>query len=67
MMRAAGAELFSSYFGTLDPQMAEEIRASQGAVGVWVVDDQLSAMWTRACHPDSAFTNRPAEIGLLLN
>jgi len=67
MMRAAGADLFSCYFGTLDPEMAEEIRSAQGAVGVWVVDDQLSLLWARACHPDSVFTNRPAEIGPLLN
>ena len=67
MMRAAGADLFSCYFGTLDPEMVEEIRAAEGAVGVWVVDDQLSLLWARACHPDSVFTNRPAEIGPLLN
>ncbi len=66
MMRAAGADLFSCYFGTLDPQMVEEIRAADGAVGVWTVDDQLSLMWARACHPDSVFTNRPAEIGPFL-
>jgi glycerophosphoryl diester phosphodiesterase len=67
MMNAAGAVLFSSYYGTLDPQMVEEIRAAEKAVGVWTVDDQLSTMWARACHPDSVFTNRPAEIGPLLN
>ena len=67
MMRGAGADLFSSYFGTLDPQMVEEIRAAAGAVGVWVVDDPIAAMWTRACRPDSAFSNRPGEIGPLLN
>ena len=67
MMRGAGADLFSSYFGTLDPQMAEEIRAAAGAVGVWVVDDPIAALWTRACQPDSAFSNRPAEIGPLLS
>jgi glycerophosphoryl diester phosphodiesterase len=67
MLRAAGADLFSCYWGTLDPQMVEEIRAAEGAVGVWTVDDQLSAMWARACRPDSVFTNRPAEIGALLN
>jgi len=67
MMRAAGADLFSCFYGTLDPPMAEEIRAAGGSVGVWTVDDQLGVMWTRACHPDSVFTNRPAEIGPLLN
>ena len=67
MMRGAGADLFSSYFGTLDPQMVEEIRAASGAVGVWVVDDPIATMWTRACRPDSAFSNRPGEIGPLLN
>jgi glycerophosphoryl diester phosphodiesterase len=67
MMRAAGADLFSSYYGTLDPQMVEEIRAANGAVGVWTVDDQMSVMWARACRPDSVFTNRPAEIGPILN
>ena len=45
--RAAGADLFSSYYGTLDPQMVEEIRAANGAIGVWTVDDQLSVMWAR--------------------
>jgi glycerophosphoryl diester phosphodiesterase len=67
MMRDAGADLFSSYFGTLDPQMVEEIRAASGAVGVWVVDEPIAVMWARACRPDSAFTNRPAEIGPLLS
>ena len=67
MMRAAGAGLFSSYFGTLDPQMVEEIRAAEGSVGVWTVDDPISLLWARACHPDSVFSNRPGEIGPLLN
>jgi glycerophosphoryl diester phosphodiesterase len=67
MLHAAGANLFSSYWGTLDPQMVEEIRAARAAVGVWTVDDQLSVMWARACHPDSVFSNRPAEIGPLLS
>jgi glycerophosphoryl diester phosphodiesterase len=67
MMRAAGADLFSCFYGTLDPPMAEEIRAAGGSVGVWTVDDQLGVMWARACHPDSVFTNRPADIGPLLN
>src|SRR5437588_921401 len=67
MLRAAGANLFSSYYGTLDPAMAEEIKAAAGAVGVWTVDDQLALMWARHCRPDSVFTNRPAEIGPQLN
>jgi glycerophosphoryl diester phosphodiesterase len=67
MMRAAGADLFSCFYGTLDPPMAEEIRAAGGSVGVWTVDDPLAVMWARACHPDSVFTNRPADIGPLLN
>ena len=67
MMRAARADLFSSYYGTLEPSMVEEIRAAGGAVGVWTVDDPLALMWARACHPDSVFTNRPGEIGPLLN
>jgi len=67
MLKAARADLFSSYFGTLDPEMAAEIKAAGGAVGVWTVDDQLSLMWARHCRPDSVFTNRPAEIGPDLN
>ena len=67
MMRAARADLYSSYYGTLEPSMVEEIRAAGGAVGVWTVDDPLALMWARACHPDSVFTNRPGEIGPLLN
>lgn len=67
MLKAAGADLFSSYFGTLDPEMAEEIKAAGAAVGVWTVDDQLALMWARHCRPDSVFTNRPAEIGPGLN
>jgi glycerophosphoryl diester phosphodiesterase len=67
MLRAAAADLFSCYWGTLDPEMVEEIRDAGGAVGVWTVDDQLSAMWARTCNPDSVFTNRPAEIGPLLS
>ena len=66
MMRAASADLFSSYYGTLDPEMVGEIHAAGGAVGVWTVDDQLGAMWARHCHPDSVFSNRPGEIGPLL-
>lgn len=67
MMRAAGAGLFSSYYGTLDPDMVAEIRGAGGAVGVWTVDDAMALLWARACHPDSVFTNRPAEIGPQLN
>jgi glycerophosphoryl diester phosphodiesterase len=67
MLRAARADLFSSYFGTLDPEMALEIKAAGGAVGVWTVDDQFGLMWARHCRPDSVFTNRPAEIGPQLN
>ena len=67
MMRAARADLFSSYYGTLEPSMVQEIRAAGGAVGVWTVDDPLALMWARACMPDSVFTNRPGEIGPLLN
>jgi glycerophosphoryl diester phosphodiesterase len=67
MLGLARADLFSSYFGTLDPQMAEDIKATGGAVGVWTVDDQLALMWARHCRPDSVFTNRPAEIGPQLN
>ena len=66
MMRAARADLFSSYYGTLEPSMVEEIRAAGGAVGVWTVDDALALMWARTCLPDSIFTNRPGEIGPLL-
>jgi len=31
------------------------------------VDDALALMWARTCMPDSVFTNRPGEIGPLLN
>lgn len=67
MMRAAGAGLFSSYYGTLDPDMVSEIRGAGGAVGVWTVDDPLALLWTRACRPDSVFSNCPGEIGPQLN
>ncbi len=67
MLRAARADLYSSYFGTLDPAMAAELRAAGAAVGVWTVDDDLSLFWTRACRPDSVFSNRPGEIGPKLN
>ena len=67
MMRAAGAELFSVHYGTLEPSMTEEIRAAGLSVGVWTVDDALALMWAKACRPDSVFTNRPREIGPLLN
>jgi glycerophosphoryl diester phosphodiesterase len=63
MLRAARAELFSCYWGTLDPPMVAEIRAAGAAVGVWTVDDDLGLMWMQACRPDSVFTNRPGEIG----
>ena len=67
MLRAARADLYSSYFGTLDPAMRAELRAAGAAVGVWTVDDDLSLLWTRVCRPDSVFTNRPGEIGPKLN
>lgn len=67
MMRAAHADLFSVHYGTLEPSMAEEIKASGGSVGVWTVDDAMGLMWARACRPDSVFTNCPREIGPLLN
>lgn len=67
MLRAAGAELFSCYWGTLEPSMVAEIRAAGCAVGVWTVDDDLALAWMGACRPDSVFTNRPAEIGPKLN
>jgi len=63
MLRAANADLYSSYFGTLDPEMVLEIQAAGAAVGVWTVDDQLALMWALHCRPDSIFTNRPGEIG----
>lgn len=67
MLRAAGADLYSSFYGTLDPAMTAELRAAGAAVGVWTVDDDLSLLWTRVCRPDSVFTNRPGEIGPKLN
>jgi glycerophosphoryl diester phosphodiesterase len=66
MMRAAGARLFSSYYGTLDPEMVAEVRAAGGSVGAWTVDDALGAAWMRVCRPDSVFSNHPALIRPLL-
>jgi len=63
MLRAAQADLFSCYWGTLEPSMVAEIREAGAAVGVWTVDDDLGVMWMQACRPDSVFTNRPGEIG----
>jgi glycerophosphoryl diester phosphodiesterase len=63
MLRAARADLFSSYWGTLEPAMVAEIREAGYGVGVWTVDDDLGVMWMQACRPDSVFTNRPREIG----
>ena len=67
MLRAARAELFSCYWGTLEPSLVAEVHAAGCAVGVWTVDDDLGLAWMRACRPDSVFTNRPAEIGPKLN
>jgi glycerophosphoryl diester phosphodiesterase len=67
MLRAARADLFSCYWGTLEPSMVAEIREAGAAVGVWTVDDDLALMWMRACRPDSVFSNRPGEIGPKLN
>ena len=63
MLRAASAELYSCFWGTLEPSMVAEIRAAGAAVGTWTVDDDLGVAWMQACRPDSVFTNRPAEIG----
>lgn len=66
MLRASGARLFSSYYGTLDPEMVGEIRAADCSVGAWTVDDELGAAWMRVCRPDSVFSNHPALIKPLL-
>lgn len=66
MLRASGARLFSSYYGTLDPEMVGEIHAAGASVGVWTVDDELGAAWMRVCRPDSVFSNHPALIKPLL-
>jgi glycerophosphoryl diester phosphodiesterase len=63
MLRAARAELFSCYWGTLEPSMVAELHAAGAAVGAWTVDDDLGVIWMQACRPDSVFTNRPGEIG----
>jgi glycerophosphoryl diester phosphodiesterase len=62
-MREAGAEVFSPHWGAMDPQLVKEVHAAGGAVGVWVVDDEMAVAWCKLCRPDSVFTNRPAEIG----
>jgi glycerophosphoryl diester phosphodiesterase len=67
MLRAASAELYSCFWGTLEPSMVAEIRAAGAAVGAWTVDDEMALMWMLACRPDSVFSNRPGEIGPKLN
>jgi glycerophosphoryl diester phosphodiesterase len=67
MLQAARAELFSGFWGTLEPSLVEELHAAGKAVGAWTVDDDLSLLWMRACRPDSVFSNRPGEIGPKLN
>jgi glycerophosphoryl diester phosphodiesterase len=66
MLRAAKADLWSSFWGTLDPDTVAAVRGAGGAVGVWTVDDEIGAMWMKVCRPDSVFTNRPREIAPLL-
>jgi hypothetical protein len=66
MLRAAKADLWSSFWGTLDAETAARVREAGAAIGVWTVDDATGVMWAKVCRPDSVFTNRPREIGPLL-
>ena len=63
MLAAAGADLWSSFWGTLEPALVAELRGAGKATGAWTVDDDLAVAWMLACRPDSVFTNRPAEVG----
>ena len=66
MMEASRADIYAAHWTGCDPAMAETIRRAGGSVGLWVVDDPLAMAWSRACEPDSIFTNRPREIARLL-
>jgi glycerophosphoryl diester phosphodiesterase len=62
MLRGAGADIYAPHYGSMDMELVEAIRDAEGVVGVWTVDDAAALAWCGACHPDSLFTNRPAEI-----
>lgn len=62
LMRGAGARIYAPHYGAMDPALVQEVHAGGGVVGCWTVDDEAAIQWTRACRPDSVFTNRPAEI-----
>jgi glycerophosphoryl diester phosphodiesterase len=66
LMREAGADVFSPHWAAMDPELVSQVHAAGGAVGVWTVDDDPSVAWSKYCHPDSVFTNRPVEIGKAL-
>lgn len=62
MLESARADIFASHWSGCDRAMVEEVHAAGRSVGFWVIDDELSLAWTRACGPDSVFTNRPREL-----
>jgi len=62
LMRGAGADIYCPHYGAMDSDLVDEIHAAGGMVGVWTVDDATAVAWSRACGPDSVFTNRPREI-----
>lgn len=62
MLDDARADIFAAHWTGCDPEMVEVIHGAGKVVGFWVVDDVPSMAWTRACGPDSIFTNQPRAI-----
>ncbi|HEX4213092.1 MAG TPA: glycerophosphodiester phosphodiesterase family protein [Candidatus Dormibacteraeota bacterium] len=62
LMRAAGAEIYSPQWASMDPDLIRMIHASGGVVGTWTVNDAAAIAWCRHARPDSIFTDRPREV-----
>ena len=62
VLREAGADIYSPHWGTMDPELVQDLHAAGGVVGAWTVDDEAGLAWCRRCRPDSVFTNRPREV-----
>ena len=62
LMDQSGADVYSPHWSVVDPDLVEDVHRAGRVVGVWTVDDAVSAGWCLHARPDSIFTNRPREV-----
>lgn len=62
LLRAAGAQIYSPQWASMDPELIGAIHAGGGVVGTWTVNDAAAIAWCRHARPDSVFTDRPREV-----